>query len=116
MQLLQHPLPFMLTSNTFFSAASSPVTALSYTTMAVSYPLNAAITSNSPTPTGIAISYSISPILPIGLVLDTTTGIISGTPTVVVAAVNYIVTVNGPSSSMSTATLSIATIGKCYML
>ena len=92
------------------------MTALSYTAMTVSYPLNAAITSNNPTPTGTATSYSVSPALPTGLNLDAITGIISGTPTVAVAAVNYIVTVSGPSSSTATATLSIATTGKCNML
>eukprot|EP00798_Chlamydomonas_sp_ICE-L_P010613 gene10613-biopygen8179 len=84
--------------------------------MTASYPLNAAITSNNPTLTGTATGYSVSPALPSGLTLDTTTGIISGTPTVAVAAANYIVTVTGSSSTTATATLSIATTGKCNML
>jgi hypothetical protein len=45
-----------------------------------------------PSIAGNATSYSISPALPAGLSLDTTTGIISGTPSTVTATATYTVT------------------------
>ncbi len=68
-------------------------TALSYTTAAPTYTKGTAIASNNPSNTGGAItSYSVSPALPAGLTLDTTTGKITGTPTVVAASNTYTVT------------------------
>jgi uncharacterized repeat protein (TIGR01451 family) len=46
----------------------------------------------SPSVSGNVISYSVSPALPSGLSLNTTTGVISGTPTVVSANATYTVT------------------------
>lgn len=69
----------------------SPISGLSYTTP-VTYCNNIAITPNTPTITGSPTSYSISPLLPMGLSINTTTGEITGTPTVVSAAANYTVT------------------------
>jgi hypothetical protein len=46
----------------------------------------------SPTVTGTATSYSVSPALPAGLALNATTGVISGTPTAIAAQAKYTVT------------------------
>ncbi|MHA8062372.1 putative Ig domain-containing protein, partial [Aquirufa beregesia] len=60
--------------------AAAP-SALSYTTPNV-YSVGTGITSLTPTVTGTVTSYSISTPLPTGLSFNTTTGVISGTPTV----------------------------------
>jgi gliding motility-associated-like protein len=60
------------------------------------------ITDIQPTITGTATGFSVSPALPTGLVLDTTTGIISGTPTVVSALTSYVVTASNSSGSTTT--------------
>src|ERR1700691_6180726 len=45
------------------------------------FTINKAITPLTPTVVGAVTSYSVTPALPAGLSLDTTTGMISGTPT-----------------------------------
>ena len=65
------------------------------------------ITSNQPSNGGgTATSYSVSPALPVGLSLSSSTGIISGTPTVAVAAAGYVVTASNTSGS-TTVTLNL---------
>lgn len=79
---------------------------LSYTTPNV-FTKGIAITALNPTVTGGAVvSYSVAPVLPAGLSLNTTTGVISGTPTVVVATANYVVTATNTGGS-KTATVVI---------
>jgi len=56
------------------------------------YTKNTIITSLTPTITGQNITYSVSPSLPSGLSLDTSTGIISGTPTETSGLATYTVT------------------------
>lgn len=63
---------------------------------------NYAIPELSPTLTnGTATSFSITPALSAGLTLNTTTGVISGTPTAIAATTSYIVTASGPDGSAS---------------
>jgi len=57
------------------------------------------ITDLNPTVTGSAITYSISPELPAGLSFDTTTGIISGTPTVYAPEATYTVIASNSGGS-----------------
>lgn len=66
-----------------------------------------AITSLTPTVTGTVASYSVSPALPAGLSLNTTTGVISGTPTAVSGATNYTITATNAAGT-ATKTISIA--------
>jgi hypothetical protein len=69
-----------------------------------------AITNNMPTSSGGAVvSYSVSPALPAGLTLNTSTGIISGTPTTLTEASNYTITATNTGGS-TTASLSIAVV------
>ena len=88
-------------------SSTQPPSALSYTTGTAVYTKGVAITANSPTSTGGAVtSYSVSPDLPAGLSLSTSTGIISGTPTAVTAAASYAVTASNAAGS-TTAGLTI---------
>ena len=57
----------------------------------------------TPTVMGTMITYSVSPMLPGGLTLDSGTGAISGTPTTPAALANYTVTASNPGGSISTA-------------
>jgi len=64
------------------------------------YVVGTAIQPNVPTSTGGAIlSYSVAPALPAGLSLDTTTGVISGTPTTPAPEASYVVTATNLSGS-----------------
>ncbi|HAO99147.1 MAG TPA: hypothetical protein DCQ83_03790 [Fibrobacteres bacterium] len=84
-------------------------TGLSYRTNPVVYFVNAAITNNNPVVTGTVTGFSVSPALPAGLTLNTTTGVISGTPTAGVAAANYTVSASNPAGS-TTVQLNLAVI------
>ncbi|MCU0437663.1 MAG: putative Ig domain-containing protein [Raineya sp.] len=66
-------------------------------TVGTAYTLNASVTGNTQT-----VTYSISPALPTGLSLNSSTGIISGTPTNVVVATTYTI-VASQSSGVCTA-------------
>ncbi len=81
-------------------------TALSYSTPTAVYTLNAVITNNVPTVTGTVTNWSVIPVLPAGLTLNTTTGVISGTPNTEQTAVNYTVTAENSGGS-TTAVVSI---------
>lgn len=83
---------------------------LTYSTNPAVYPVGVAIAPNTPSSGGGAVaSYSVSPTLPAGLSLSTSTGVITGTPTTGTAAANYTVTATNSTGS-TTASLSI-TIG-----
>lgn len=92
----------------FDVALLSAPSSLSYSTP-VTYTQNTAITNNVPTVTGTVTSYSILPALPAGLNFNTTTGVISGTPTVASAAANYVVTASNGAGS-TTATINITVV------
>ncbi len=80
---------------------------LTYSTNPAVYTQGTAIEPNVPTSSGGAVSsYSVAPTLPAGLSLDTSTGVISGTPMAVIAAASYTVTASN-SAGGTTASLSI---------
>jgi hypothetical protein len=54
-----------------------------------------------------AVSYAISPALPTGLSLNTSTGVVSGTPTAAQSATSYTLTGTGATSGTATTSLSI---------
>jgi putative Ig domain-containing protein len=82
---------------------------LSYATAAASYTVGTAVAANTPSSSGGAVaSYSVQPALPAGLTLNTTTGVISGTPTAVAAIAIYVVTAsNGAGSTTASITISV---------
>ncbi|AZZ36350.1 hypothetical protein CIK05_05945 [Bdellovibrio sp. qaytius] len=75
-------------------------TNLTYSNNSASYPVGYAITTNTPAASGGNVaSYSVSPTLPTGLSLDTTTGEITGTPTVIQSSANYTITATNVAGS-----------------
>jgi len=101
----------MLVGLALFSTACKEVavapTGLSYGTNPAVYTVGTAIPINSPTHGGGSPdSYSISPALPDGLVLDSKSGAIAGTPTTPSAATSYTVTATNSAGS-TTASLTI---------
>ena len=84
-------------------SAVQPPSALSYTTATAVYTQGTAITPNTPISAGGAVAtYSVSPGLPAGLTLSTSTGVISGTPTAIGATASYMVTASNASGSATT--------------
>ena len=78
--------------------------------------VNTAITPIVPTFEGEAVTFSISAgVLPAGLSLNTVTGIISGTPTSLMAATSYIITATNSSGSAS-ANMVITVVGDAPLL
>ena len=81
----------------------------------ITYIVGTAITNNNPsTTTGTATTYSVSPALPAGLSLSTTTGVISGTPTIVAARATYTITMEDGSPITTTYDLTITVKGKLH--
>lgn len=77
---------------------SPPV--ISYIPSANVYTAGTTIGTLTPTNTGgSAVSYSVSPAFPAGVTLNTTTGVISGTPTVATPLAAYIVTATNTGGS-----------------
>ncbi len=60
-----------------------------------------AIATDVPTITGTDASFAVTPSLPAGLSLNSSTGAISGTPTALAVAANYVVTASNSSGSAS---------------
>ncbi len=84
-----------------------PPSNLAYTSAVQVYTKGTAISSNSPTSSGgPVVSYAISPAIPAGLSLSTSTGILSGTPTALATSAAYVVTATNTGGS-TTATLTI---------
>ena len=94
-------------ATTTFTITISAAPIISYATP-LDYTVGTAIATLSPTVSGTTTSWSISPALPTGLVLNTTTGDITGTATVATAATAYTVTATN-SFGTGTATVTIST-------
>src|SRR5687767_9250174 len=71
-------------------ATTAPPTSLSYSSPA-GFVVGQPVAQLVPTVTGTVSGYSVSPTLPVGLTLNATTGVISGTPTAVHATTLYVV-------------------------
>jgi len=77
---------------------------LTYSTNPAYYPVNFAITQNKPSSSGSpVVSYSVSPTLPTGLALNSSSGVISGTPTASTASSNYTITATNTAGSTTVA-------------
>ncbi|MEI6696386.1 MAG: hypothetical protein WCO13_09975, partial [Bacteroidota bacterium] len=85
-----------------------PPSNLSYTSP-FAFPLNVAITQKDPTVTGIVTSWAISPALPTGLNFNTSTGAITGTPTL--GSPSNIYTVTATNSAGSTTFGIVMSVG-----
>ncbi len=104
-------------TNSFGSGTASiqitvdaPPSGLSYSLSTQNFTTGVAITSITPsitTGTG-TVTYSVSPSLPIGLSINPINGVISGTPTAVVASANYTITATSMYGS-TTAIINFAT-------
>jgi DNA-binding beta-propeller fold protein YncE len=83
-------------------------TGLSYSAGAAVYTKGVTVTPNNPTCSGGAVTaYSVSPALPDGLTLNSSTGVISGTPTAVTPTTSYTVSASGAAGSTTTS-ISVA--------
>ena len=79
----------------------APPSALSYPA-APAFTLRTAIMPLTPTVTGSVTAYSVSPGLPFGLSLNSTTGVISGTPISITPRATYTITASNSSGSATT--------------
>jgi hypothetical protein len=94
------------TFNLVITVNDTAPSALSYSGNPFTFTKNVAITTVNPTITGTPVSYSVSPALPTGLAINTTTGQLSGTPTVISSTTTYTVTATNTGGS-TTFALSI---------
>ena len=77
--------------------------AVSYTGTPFTLTKGSAMTTTTPTASGGAVdSWSITPALPSGLSMDTSTGALSGTPMVVISSTTYTITATNTGGSVST--------------
>jgi hypothetical protein len=108
----------VLNSASLTRVGDLPPSALSYTPSSASGTVDTAISSLTPTVTGTVTSYSVSPaLLPAGLSISPSTGVISGTPTAVSALDTYTVTAaNGTGSTTATVTIVVvaAPVGSTF--
>ena len=90
------------TLNITVSPATAPPSNLAYSANPGNYMVGTAISPNTPTHGGgIPNAYGVSPTLPGGLTLNTSTGIITGTPSAVSPTANYVVTASNSAGSVS---------------
>lgn len=91
-------------------SGSKPSAILSgYTRTTVTYIVGQPIDENRPVvENGVPTSFTVSPVLPAGLVLNPTTGVISGTPSALADAATYTVTANFSNAPSSSVQLQIA--------
>lgn len=90
------------TTTLLITVNDKPPAGLGYTTSSAIYTVGQPIAPDNAVSTGGAVaSYSVSPALPAGLSLNTISGQITGTPTVVTAAANYTITATNASGNTS---------------
>src|SRR5579863_5770995 len=89
-------------------SVSYAVPIISYTPSSNTYVAGTTIGALTPSNSGgvVTSSYTVAPALPLGITINATTGVISGTPTTVTAAVVYVITASN-SSGVSHFSLTI---------
>jgi len=90
------------TADISITVNSAAPAALTYNATSAVYTQGSVITNNIPSYSGTVTSWTITPTLPKGLLINTTTGIISGIPEVSQNAVNYIVKATNSGGSTTT--------------
>jgi hypothetical protein len=92
-----------------FSGGVTPPSNLSYTPSSQTCTVGTAIANMTPTITGdIVTNYSVSPVLPGGLSINASSGVISGTPTTVTSSAPYTVTAaNEAGSTNAVVTIAV---------
>jgi hypothetical protein len=111
--------PMVLETAYFSNQSVVPPSALSYTPSSASGTVGTAITSLNPLVTGTVTSYSVSPALPLGLTINTSSGVISGTPSAAASTADYTVTAtNGTGSTTATVTIEVvaAPVGSTFAI
>lgn len=83
------------------TSQATPPAKVVYPQTTITAAVGQAITADTPTVTGTVTSYAVSPALPAGLSLNTSTGAISGTPTAVAAQATYTITASNSAGSTS---------------
>jgi len=86
-------------SSTSKGNQTTPPTNLAYPQPTITAMVGVAISVDTPTVTGTVSSYAVSPALPAGVNLSTSSGIISGTPTATSAMANYTITASNSGGS-----------------
>jgi len=101
-------LVFVILSACSGSSTSLPAkpTNLAYLTNPATYTAGTLIASNTPSSSGTVASYSVSPALPTGLSLNTTTGVITGTPASATSLAPYAITASNAGGN-TTAILTV---------
>ena len=90
------------------SVVPPPAVAFTYRTSPLVLTTTVAMVADTPqVTTGTATSWSVTPSLPAGLTFNTSTGVISGTPTTAQASANYTVTANNGSGGLTPVVLPI---------
>jgi len=85
--------------------------ALIYPVTTISATVGIAISTDTPTVVGTSPTFSVSPALPAGLGFNSSTGTISGTPTVVTPKANYTITaMNFAGSTNATLSISVSVV------
>jgi hypothetical protein len=85
-----------------FTANIAAPSGLSYAQTSIVATVAQAITADTPTITGTVTTWSVAPSLPNGLTLNTTSGLISGIPTVASAQTSYTITAGNVTGSVQT--------------
>ena len=80
----------------------TPPSNLIYSQAAINAAVEFPMTPDAPTVTGSVTNFSVTPTLPAGMAINTTTGVISGTPTAVSAKANYTVTASNAGGATTT--------------
>lgn len=98
-------------SITLVVVAAAAVSPASQT--AVSGTVGTSLSTSTLTTSGFSgtVTYGVSPSLPAGLTLNTSTGVISGAPTATQSATTYTITATGATSGAATSSVSIAIAG-----